>query len=102
MRRREFITLLGGAAVARSHAALTRDSPNRPLVALLLVSWPMQSQSYVSGLQRGLQELGLIDGQNVHLLYRYAEGDETRLPALAEELVSLKPDIIVAATPPPP
>jgi putative ABC transport system substrate-binding protein len=51
----------------------------------------------VSAFPQGLQELGYVEGQNIEILYRYAEGNLTRLPALADELVQLHPDVIVTA-----
>ena len=57
------------------------------------------SEQYVGRFQQGLRDLGLIDRQNIEVQYRYADGDVTRVPALVQELVRLKADVIVTGTP---
>jgi putative ABC transport system substrate-binding protein len=96
MKRREFIALLGGAAAwpltARAQQA------NVPRVGVLRPIGAAPHQS-VEELRQGLRELGYIDGQNIALEVRYAEGRFDRLPSLAAELVRLKFDVIVTYGP---
>ena len=101
MRRREFITLLGGAAVAwpcNGLAQLAQPPPKRPLIGLLLATSKAEGARYYSGFPLGMRELGYLEGRDYVFEDRYADGDVSRLPLLAEELVKLKPDVIVAAT----
>jgi len=114
MRRREFITLLGGAAAAWPLAArallggaismqtpplaLAEISGRRPLIAVLVGGSSTLSSRYVSGLAQGMQELGYVEGRDFDIVYRYAEGDLTRLSELADELVRLRPDVVVSGT----
>ena len=91
MRRRELIVLLGGAAIAW---CLSAQAQQRilPLVAFLS---PRTSEVNIGAFRRGLRELGYVEGQNIALEVRSAEGDNRRLPALAAELAALKPNVIV-------
>jgi putative ABC transport system substrate-binding protein len=101
LRRREFITLLGGAAacpmVARAQQPIPRT---RPLLGYLITG-SREGMAYLSTrfLNR-LREIGYTDGQTIDIVTRYANADVTRLPALADELVRLKPSVIVAIDPP--
>jgi ABC-type uncharacterized transport system substrate-binding protein len=100
MRRREFITLLGGAAASSAcwpfaGRAQQQAAGRLPLVAVLVGA--SQAASYwVSGFPEGMQELGYVEGRDLEIVYRYADGDLTRLPALANELIKLKPQVVVA------
>jgi putative ABC transport system substrate-binding protein len=87
MRRRDLIVLMGGAAIVRCRSARAQQR-TLPLVAFLS---PRTSEVNISAFQRGLRELGYVEGQNIALEVRSAEGDYRRLPALAAELVSLNP-----------
>jgi len=98
MRRRDFISLLSSAAIAWPHVVKAQVAAKRPLVAVLVAVSSTAAARYVSGFPQGLQELGYIDGRNIDIVYRYADGDVTRMPALADELVRLKPDVIVCGT----
>ena len=89
MRRRDFIALLGGALWSRSGRAQQRTLP---LVAFLS---PRTFAGNIDAFRRGLRELGYVEGQNIALEVRSAEGDNRRLPALAAELAALNPDVIV-------
>src|SRR5262247_2119179 len=92
LRRREFISLLGGAAVAWPLAAGAADT--RPRIAFLMLR-PQESLhlAFVDGLRR----LGYAEGRNLDIDYRY--GDVEKLKPLAQELIALKPDILVADSP---
>jgi len=100
MRRREFISLLGATAVAWPCNGLTQPPPKRPLIGLLLATSKAEGARYYSGFPLGMRELGYLEGRDYGLEDRYADGDTSRLPLLAEELVRLKPDVIVTATTP--
>jgi putative ABC transport system substrate-binding protein len=94
MKRREFITLLGGA-VAWPLNAYAQQSP-RPTVGFLHPSSPDVFTHVVDGFRKGLTEIGFIEGQNVTIEYRWARGQYDRLPALAAELVQLQAKVILA------
>ena len=96
MRRRD-ISLVGGAVVAWPRAVIAQVSPRRALVAVLSTVRSTTAASW-SGLSQGLQELGYVEGRDIDIVYRYAEGDQERLPLLANELVRLKPDVIVTGS----
>src|SRR6266536_5757857 len=100
MKRRDFITLLGGAAAAWPCNGLAQSPPKRPLIGLLLASSKAAGARYYSGFQLGMRELGYLESRDYGFEERYADGDVSRLPLLAEELVRLKPDVIVAPTTP--
>jgi hypothetical protein len=85
MRRREFITLLGGWAAAWPPAAGAQRS--LPLIGFLGIESPYLWASRLSAFRQGLGEVGFIEGRNVAVEYRWAEGQYDRLPALASELV---------------
>jgi len=95
MRRRDFIiTLLGGAAAAWPSTGLSQTPPRR-LIGVLLPGSKASSIRYLNGFPHGMRELGYVEGRDYVIEERYAEGDLTRLPVLAEEMVRLKPDVIV-------
>src|SRR5215831_20545949 len=100
MKRREVITLLGGAAAAWPCNGLAQSPPKRPLIALLAGSSKAAGARYYSGFSLGMRELGYLESRDYRFEDRYADGDGSRLPLLAEELVRLKPDVIVATTTP--
>ena len=93
MKRREFITLLGGAAVAWPIAAHAQGKFAR-IGALVLTS--ADAQSLARALREGLREFGYAEGQNFTFEFRSADGNVDRLPALAADLVRLPVDVIVA------
>ena len=95
MKRREFITLLGGAAVAWPLAASAQQPGKMFRIGYLGISSPSLEPHYVEAFSQKLRDLGHVDGENIAIEYRWAEGHDDRLPNLASELVRLKPDVIV-------
>ena len=93
MRRREFITLAGGAAVWPF--ATLAQLKSIPRLGVLLYSNP-QSDPQMAAIRRGLSDLGYVEGRNIVIEYRYAEGRLDRLPILAGQLVGLQPNVILA------
>jgi len=100
MRRREFVTLFGGAAVSWPLAA-SAQQPKMPRVGVLLASeeGDRDLQARLTGLRQGLEQLGWTDGRNVRVDYRFGEGRPDRFQLLAKELVALQPEVIIAQSP---
>jgi putative tryptophan/tyrosine transport system substrate-binding protein len=96
MRRREFITVLGGAAATWPLASRGQARSGRPLIVFFGSAYLANASGFIGALRDGLNELGYIEGRNIELVTRFAENQMERLPALAEEVVSLKPAVIVA------
>jgi nucleotide-binding universal stress UspA family protein len=97
--RREFITLIGGAAAAWPVAVhAQQDLIRRIGVLIALAESDPEAQARVAALRQALQELGWIEGRNIRIDYRFAGGDGDRLRAYAEELVAAKPDVIFAGS----
>jgi len=98
MKRRELMLLLGGAMTAAP--ALRAQQKAMPVIGYLGNSSPGPAAPSMAVFRQGLSESGYVEGQNLAIEYRWAEGRYDRLPALAADLVGRKVDVIVAAGPP--
>jgi putative ABC transport system substrate-binding protein len=96
MKRREFMTLFGGTAVAWPLAVRAQQS-TVPVVGFLSSRAPGENETILVAFRRGLKEVGYVEGQNVTVEYRWAEDRYDRLPALAADLVRHQVAVIVAA-----
>jgi putative ABC transport system substrate-binding protein len=94
MRRREFITLLGGATAWPLAARAQQRA--MPVIGFLAGASAGSSQATLGGFRQGLRQAGYVEGQNLHIAFRWAEGRLERFPELATELTSLSPAVIVA------
>jgi putative ABC transport system substrate-binding protein len=95
MRRRDFITLLGGLSVRP--VAARAQQPATPVVGFLHGGAPAPNAAFVAAFRKGLGEVGFVDRENMTIEFRWADGHEDRLPAMAAELIRL--GVAVIATP---
>src|SRR6201986_5543908 len=101
MRRRNFMTILAGAAAYPLPAGAQQKA--MPVIGFLSSRSPGESAGVVAAFRQGLGETGFVEGQNLAIAFRWAEGHYDRLPALAAELVNLRVAVLFAAggAPPP-
>ena len=102
IRRRDFITLLGGAAAARPLAARAQQTERMRRIGMLVAgaSDDPRIQNRVAVFMQGLQETGWLIGRNVQIDARYGSGDDERLRTMAAELIALSPDVVMAVSGP--
>jgi putative tryptophan/tyrosine transport system substrate-binding protein len=101
MRRREFITLLGGAVAGWPLSTRAQQSAKPPIIGYLSPNSASTEGQWTSAFVRRLHELGWIEGSTVAIEYRWVEGHAERLSAFADELVRLKVSVIVTSATPP-
>jgi putative tryptophan/tyrosine transport system substrate-binding protein len=96
VKRREFITLLGGAAAAWPLAARAQQAERMRRIGMLSIQAEADPdiQARLDGFRHGLQALGWVEGRNLHIDYRFADGRADRMQPLAKELIALKPELI--------
>jgi putative ABC transport system substrate-binding protein len=100
MRRRDFITLGGGAAVAWPLTARAQQPHPTPKIGWLKIQGRTHTPGQLQAFREGMRALGLIEGRDYVLEERYADGDEARLPSLAAELIASGVSIILATSQP--
>jgi len=95
MRRRAVVSFLGGAT-ALWPLAVRAQQTAMPVIGFMSGRSPEDSSYVVAAFRQGLAEAGFVEGQNIAIEFRWVQGDYSRLPALATELVSRKPAVLVA------
>ena len=102
MRRRQFITLLGGATVAWPLSARAQQDGRVPRVGVLIsvAESDPEGQSWFKAFMQGMQAVGWTDGRNIRIDVRWGDGEVDRLQKLAKELLDLQPDVVFAVTTP--
>ena len=99
MRRREFITLIGGAATWPLAARAQQPSSKIPVVGVLWHAGSAEEEDvYLGPLRKAFNDLGYTEGKNIHLEHRFPAENPERFQTMARELVDLKPDAIIAVT----
>src|SRR6476620_1885549 len=95
MRRRAFMALLGGSAVAWTRAAVGQPAGNMPTIGVLWPGAEPPAPPRMESFRQALRQLGFIEGQNVAIELRYARGGLQQIPDLAAELVRIRSDVLV-------
>ncbi len=101
MRRRDFITLVGGAtavSIAFPIAARAQQGRKLPRIGFLSVVVRERNQQMIAAFVDSLHELGYVEGQDFSFVYRSADGHLDRLPTLVDEMIALRPDVILATS----
>ena len=98
MDRRKFILWLGSAVAGLPISTHAQQASGRPLVCILSPQTAHAAAPNFVELRTGLRELGYIEGRNIWLEVRYADGMPARLPSIATEIVKLRPDLIIAGS----
>jgi len=96
MRRREFIGLLGGAAFGSAWAAQAQQLA-LPVIGYLSSKGEAAEAGIIAAVRQGLSDIGFVEGKNVSFAYRWSDGDYSRLPHLASDLVNNKVSVIAAS-----
>src|SRR5262245_61214171 len=95
MRRRQFITLLGGAAAVWPMVTRGQQTERLARIGYLGLNAASWEKIFSDVFRAGMRDLGYMEGRNLHLEFRFADGDEARLSAMADELAALNGDVIV-------
>jgi len=95
MRRRELILLVGGAITTAR--GLCAQQKGMPVIGFLGIGSPAENAANLAAVRQGLSETGYVEGNNVAIEYRWAEGHYERLPGLAVDLIGRKVDVILSA-----
>jgi len=98
MKRRDFMTVLGGATALQGFRTLAQVPARRPIIGSIVAGSSAATEQRRSGFPQGMKELGYFEGRDYVIEGRYGDGDVTRLAALVEELVRLKPQVILTGT----
>jgi ABC-type uncharacterized transport system substrate-binding protein len=102
MRRREFITLLGGTAMAWPPAARAQQADRMRRIGVLMAfaETNLEAQAWIAAFLEELRKLGWIEGRNIRIDFRWAAADEEAMQRFAKELVALQPELVLSSSTP--